>query len=227
MKKEIYLIKGIEEETYKQFSDRILALSKIISADEHVEMIKTVYTSEPPPKLSVIPFKKEKIASISVISLKNESFGMLINESGFSGAYLVEEAIPVAYEKNWENGVNTPGACLLTLFRQKKNIDYNTFIHRWHNGHTPLSLKIHPLWHYNRNVVKGKLTDSSNDWDGIVEEHTRTRSELLNPLKFFGNPISMIYNMVRVYFDTKSFLDYKTIEPYFAKEIYIKSEANK
>lgn len=139
------------------------------------------------------------------------------------GGYSVEEAIPVAYEKSWEDGQATPSVCLFTLFRQKKGIDYDTFIYRWHNSHTPLSLKIHPLWHYNRNVVKEKLTDSSNLWDGIVEEHTRSTDELLNPLKFFGNPFTMIYNMIRVYFDTKSFLDYKTIEPYLATEVHIKS----
>ncbi len=148
---------------------------------------------------------------------------MLINEPGFAGGYAVEEAIPVAYKKNWEDGTATPGICLLTLFRQKKGIDYNSFINRWHNGHTPLSLKIHPLWNYNRNVVMEKLTNTSSEWDGIVEEHFKTASDLLNPIKFFGNPFVMVYNMLRVYFDTNSFLDYKTIEPYFATEIWIKS----
>ncbi len=223
MKKEIYLIKETKGETYKQFSQRILALSKNVSADEKVEWIKTVFTSEPPPKVSVIPFKKGKIAAISIHSTKKERVEMLINEPGFAGGYAVEEAIPVAYKKNWEYGIATPGVCLLTLFRQKKGIEYKTFIHRWHKGHTPLSLKIHPLWNYNRNVVKGKLTDASYEWDGIVEEHFRTTSDLLNPIKFFGNPLIMFYNMLRVYFDTNSFLDYKTIEPYFATEIWIKS----
>jgi hypothetical protein len=223
MKKEIYLIKETGNETYQQFSNRILLLVASVSDDKDVVHLKVVLTSDPPPKISVIPFKKEKIAAISVLSAKPGSYNLIQNEPGFSGAYTVVEAIPVAYERNWADGVNTPGVCLLTLFRQKKGIDYNTFIHRWHNGHTPLSLKIHPLWNYNRNVVKEKLTDASYEWDGIVEEHFKTTSELLNPLKFFGNPINMVYNMLRVYFDTKSFLDYKTIEPYFATEIWIKS----
>lgn len=223
MNKEIYLIKGMANESYKEFSHRILTLSKKVQADGNVISVKTVYTNEPPPGLSVIPFKKEKMAAVSVLSSKKEISGLLANEPGFSGGYIVEEAIPVAYEKNWEDGVNTPGVCLLTLFKQKNGLDYKTFIHRWHNGHTPLSLKIHPLWNYNRNVVIEKLTDGSNEWDGIVEEHFRTTSDLLNPLKFFGNPFIMIYNMIRVYFDTNSFLDYKTIEPYFTIEIHIKS----
>jgi hypothetical protein len=223
MRKEIYLIKGTKNEGYEQFSNRILELAKSISQNEKVSQIRINYTAIPPPKMSVIPFKKNKVAAFSVYFSTVNSEVLLKGEPGFSGGFLVEEALPVAYEKSWEDGAKTPGVCLLTLFQKKKNMDYNTFIHRWHNGHTPLSLKIHPLWNYNRNVVMEKLTDDSYEWDGIVEEHFRTSSDLLNPAKFFGNPLAMIYNMLRVYFDTHSFIDYKTIEPHHATEIWIKS----
>lgn len=223
MNKEIVLIKGLENETYIQFSERILSLGNSFFKDKDIVKLKVTLTVNPPPIFSVIPFKKRKIAAISFYSSNNKHLEMLRNEPGFDGCYLVHEAIPVAYKKTWDDGSATPGVCLLTLFRQKKGIDYETFIHRWHNGHTPLSLKIHPLWNYNRNVVKEKLTDAFYEWDGIVEEHFRTTSDLMNPVKFFGNPLIMVYNMLRVYFDTKSFLDYKTIEPYFATEIWIKS----
>lgn len=223
MSKEIILIKGLENETYMQFSERILSLGKSLLEDKEITQVKISCTLNPPPKLSVIPFKKAKIAAISINSEDKESKKKLFNAPGFDGSYLVHEAIPVAYKKTWNDGTATPGVCLLTLFRQKRGIDYNTFIHRWHNGHTPLSLKIHPLWNYNRNVVLEKLTDASYEWDGIVEEHFKKTSDLLNPVKFLGNPLIMVYNMLRVYFDTNSFLDYKTIEPYFATEIWIKS----
>lgn len=223
MRKEIYLIKGSEGENYQSFTERILLLAGELKSRNEVTKIKLGYTSEPAPKISVIPFKKEKIAAVSVYSEKVTERGLFFNSPGFSGGYEVEEAIPVGYQKNWDDGETTPGVCLLTLFRQKPGLDYKTFIHSWHNGHTPLSLKIHPLWNYNRNVVTEKLTDSSFAWDGVVEEHFRSTSDLLNPLKFFGNPLTMVFNMLRVYFDTNSFLDYKTIEPYFATEIHIKS----
>ena len=223
MSKEIILIKGLENESYTQFSERILSFGKSLLEDKEITQAKITCTLNPPPKLSVIPFKKAKIAAISIYFVNKENKKKLFNAPGFDGSYLVDEAIPVAYEKNWKDGVSTPGVCLLTLFRQKKGIEYATFIHRWHNGHTPLSLKIHPLWNYNRNVVMEKLTDSSYEWDGIVEEHFRTTTDLLNPVKFFGNPLIMVYNMLCVYFDTKSFLDYKTIEPYYVTEIWIKS----
>ena len=223
MNKEIVLIKGLENETYIQFSERILSLGNSFFKDKDIVKLKVTLTVNPPPIFSVIPFTMKKIAAFSFYPSYNKQLEMLRNEPGFAGGYLVEEALPVVYDKNWKDGIITPGVCLLTLFRKKNGIDYDLFIDRWHNSHTPLSLKIHPLWNYNRNVVKEKLTDAFYEWDGIVEEHFRTTSDLMNPVKFFGNPLIMVYNMLRVYFDTKSFLDYKTIEPYFATEIWIKS----
>jgi len=115
MRKEIYLVKGINNESYKQFSERILLLANKVAEDNEIVQLKIVFTNEPPPKVSVIPFKRDKIAAISVLSKKEESCKLLINEPGFSGGYPVKEALPVAYEKNWKDGEATPGVCLLTL----------------------------------------------------------------------------------------------------------------
>ena len=136
----------------------------------------------------------------------------------------MHEALPVSYRKNWNDGEATPGACLLTLFSKKRNIDYETFINRWHNGHTPLSLRIHPLWNYVRNEVKEVLTKESPKFNGIVEEQTRMAADLLNPFRFFGNPLIIIPRMITVYADTKSFIDYGTMETYLAAEYHIKSK---
>jgi len=141
---------------------------------------------------------------------------------GLRGIYRVEEALPVAYEKSWPDGELTPGVCLLTLFTRKPGLDHATFLNRWHNSHTPLSLRIHPLWHYNRNVVRERLITSSEPWEGIVEEHFRKRSDLVNPFRFFGNPLRIVPNMIEVYNDTRTFLDYNTIETYFVREIIVK-----
>ncbi len=223
MRKEIYLIRGVDNESYEDFSNRILSISKSLLNEQGIGSFKVAFTKTPPPKITIIPFKKKKIAAISIFRNSTTLIGDLINKKGFSGAYHVEEALPIAYEKTWDDLEPTPGVCLLTLFKQKKGIDHKTFIDRWHNSHTPLSLKIHPLWHYNRNVVKQKLTDDTYGWDGIVEEHMKTRAELINPFKFFGNIFVIIPRMIQVYTDTKSFLDYKTIEPYLVTEYHIKS----
>ena len=223
MEKQIYLIRGEGKESYPAFKSRIFSLLNEIKEEKSPGALWVTLTETPPPAFSIIPFKKKKIAAISVTGSGSLPVGDLIRESGFTGAYTVNTAQPVKYVKNWDDGTPTPGICLLTLFSQKKNIDRTTFLDRWHNSHTPLSLRLHPLWHYDRNVVEEKLTGDSHDWHGIVEEHFRTRKELLHPVRFFGNhPVKMFWHMWEVYADTKSFLDYRTIEPYLTREYRIK-----
>jgi hypothetical protein len=227
MEKLIYLIKGLTTESHSQFNDRVFTTVRTFISAESPVSVKVVITEAFPPKLSIIPFKKKKMASVSVYQETNEVSETLTKMDGFSGAYHVTEALPVAYDKSWEDGEATPGVCLLTLFKQKKGITYEKFIDRWHNSHTPLSLRLHPLWNYSRNVVDEKLTKDSTIWDGIVEEHFRHRSDLLNPFKFFGTLFTILPNMIKVYTDTNAFLDYRTIETYLAMEYHIISTTNK
>jgi len=221
MQKDIYLIRGIESESYEDFKRRIFSAVEPVKAKGN--SIKLVLTEKEPPRYTVIPFKKSKIAAVSVYSNKEkEEILSLLESKGFIGSYKVTEALPVKYDMTWVDGEITPGVCLLTLFRKKKDLEYSTFLDRWHNGHTPLSLKIHPLWHYNRNVVEEHFPASAEKFDGVVEEHCKTSSELFNPFKFFGNPLVIIPRMLQVYFDVKSFIEYPSIEPYLVSEYHIK-----
>lgn len=218
----MYIIRGTREESYPEFTARVLKLAKE-ACNLSPAAIKLTLTTRKPPAVSVIPFKKEKISVISLYKDDPTPAGLLLDAPGFTGAWVVEEAIPVGYRKTWPDGEPTPGVNLLTLFNKKPGIDYATFIHRWHNGHTPLSLKIHPLWNYNRNVVKEPLASCTEQFNGIVEEHFRSVPDLLNVFKFFGNPFVILYRMYQVYTDTNGFLDYKKIETYFADEYHILS----
>ncbi len=223
MKKTIYIIRGTKAEKYEDFRARIFEAVNNLKDKEGIHALKLTLSTKKPPALSVIPFRKSKVAVVSIHENENRLHENLLKEKGFSGAYAVTEAIPRAYRKDWEDNTLTPGICLLTLFQKKKNLDHATFLYRWHNSHTPLSLKIHPLWNYNRNVVEEHLTEDTEEQHGIVEEHFRKTSHLLNPFIFFGNPFTMWVNMIRVYADTKSFLDYPKIEPYLAEEYHFKS----
>lgn len=222
MVKHIYLIRGSSKESYGSFKRRIVSTLRSIA--RKFDRVKLTITEKEPPSFSIIPFKKSKISVISLYGEGTmESETNLVNLQGFSGVYRVTEALPISYEKTWQDGEVTPGVCLLTLFRKKTNLDYPTFIDRWHNGHTPLSLKIHPLWHYNRNVVDQPLHEQSEHFDGIVEEHCKTSSELFNPFKFFGHPLIVAQRMLKVYSDVRSFIDYPSIESYLVSEYYINS----
>ena len=222
MTKHIYLIRGDKAETYVDFKERMISTSQTVTGKFNA--VKLTVTEKSPPSLTVIPYKKSKIAVISTYG--GPTMGpehKLLDMQGFAGLYKVTEALPVSYDKTWKDGEITPGVCLLTLFRKKQNLEYEKFIDRWHNGHTPLSLKIHPLWHYNRNVVDLTLSEEAEKFDGIVEEHCRTSSELFNPFKFFGHPLIVVPRMLKVYNDINSFIDYSSIESYLVSEYFLKS----
>ena len=223
MQKEIYILRGSEGEDYKAFGDRALELANTVAAKSDALQVKLCLTLERPPRVSVIPFRKDRIAVLSVYLEKGNVLDQLSTVEGFAGGYIVEEALPVEYSRTWKDGETTPGACLLTLFHRKPSIDRDTFMRRWHQGHTPLSLKLHPLWNYSRNVVTDTLTDDSPWYDGIVEEQVQKAPDLLNPLKFFGPPLKVPVHMCQVLLDTRSFIDMRRIETYLASEIHIKS----
>jgi hypothetical protein len=226
MKKEIYIIGGKDAEKHDTFRDRMIAVATEAAWVYNPQRAWITITESPPPAVSVIPFKRRKVAALTFFRSKDDirPYNLLTEMDGFRSASLVEEAVPVSYEKNWSDGTITPGACLLTLFRARQGISRETFIDRWHNSHTPLSLRIHPLWHYNRNVVTELLAGMEPAWGGIVEEHFARRSHLLNPFRFFGNPLVIIPRMMEVYKDTKSFLDYGTIETYLVREYHVRSK---
>lgn len=223
MRKEMYIFRALEGESYSGFGQRMFSLCEKLSEGSPASEVKMTITLERPPRLSVIPFRKDKVAVISLGNIPEGNCDGVLNEDKFTGRYLVEEAVPVEYEKTWKDGDPTPGVCLLTLFHRKPSIDPGTFLDRWHNGHTPLSLRLHPLWNYNRNVVTAALDENSPDYDGIVEEHFRTRKELLNPFIFFGPPIKTPYHMLLVLKDSRSFIDMKRIETYLAAEYHFRS----
>lgn len=224
MTKTMYLIKSDSEKDRTQFCSNVESIVVSMATRQDIHGLKYTITAQQPPKLTVIPFHQGLLASISVYGSLGAKETGLQEMPGFVGAFEVEEAYPIAYDKTWPDNEPTPGVNLVTLFKKRPDIDYATFLDRWHNGHTPLSLEIHPMWNYSRNVVKAQIA-GNEAFDGIVEEHFRTRSDLLNPIKFFGNALRMIPNMWRVYADVKRFIDYPTIETYLATEYHVKSLA--
>lgn len=133
--------------------------------------------------------------------------------------YVVDEALPADYEKTWPDGECSPGAKQVTLLRRKPGLSDEEFLHRWHDVHTPLAMEIHPLWRYNRNVVKAAVTPDAPDYEGIVELHIREKETLLDVMKFFGSP----QNIQRIAQDVTQWIDMERIEVYNMSEYVLKS----
>ncbi|MEM7137033.1 MAG: hypothetical protein AAF500_10665 [Myxococcota bacterium] len=183
-------------------------------------------TETPPPKLALFPFKRDPVAVFAVHDADNEPSRFTDALSGAASTcsgYEVEESFPVEYNKSWDDGAPTPTPILLTVLHQKPGITFDEYIERWHGGHTPLSLKIHPLWYYQRNVIKGPVTEGAAPCDGLVLEACPTKQDLLNPVRFFGGALKMIPNMIRVANDIQGFLDMKKVETFYCTEYLIRS----
>jgi len=188
--------------------------------------LQLTVTDAPPPRLSLFPFKRRPIAIFNVYDEADDPSRfteLLCDAASTVSGYEVEEAYPVAYERTWNDGEPTPSPILLTMLHRKASVTTDEFISRWHDGHTPLSLEVHPLWYYQRNVIVKPVIDGSKASDGIVLEACRTRGDLLNPARFFGGGLKMVPNMLRVATDIHGFLDMKKTETYYATEYHLRS----
>ncbi len=198
--------------------------------------LKLTFTTEDPPRASIIPFERRGLALFSIWDEGDaslEEWSSCLGALGERvGGYRVSESLPCDYERDWSDGRQTPGIGLLTLLNRKPGLNDDLFLDRWHNGHTPLTLRTHPVWCYVRNVVEDTSAGSPR-FDGIVEEHFRERSHLLNPALFFGGPLAgrasfgagllhMAPNMVRVAADISRFLDGSTLETYLVEERWVR-----
>jgi hypothetical protein len=126
--------------------------------------------------------------------------------------YLVTESVPRDFDRrDWPDLVRSPGLVMISVFPQPERLSRAEFIARWHGSHTPLSLEVHPLWRYVRNVVARTLTPGAAELAGIVEEHVREAADLLEPARFYGGAERAGANMRRILDDAKSFLDLERV----------------
>jgi hypothetical protein len=213
------LIRGERPSDEDELGRRLLALDAA-----RLKLTTTI----PAPRLALFPFKRAPLALLSLWSEAGElsRFTEAAREA-FPGAgltaYRVDESTPRAYPRDWPDGLDTPGVVLLTLFRKPLALSREAFLSAWHGHHTPLTLEIHPVWGYIRNVVESAALPGSPELDGIVEEHFRDPRDLLNPLRFYGGPLAMLPNMVRVALDIRRFIELRSIEVFLARERWLRS----
>lgn len=191
--------------------------------------LKLTATIEKPPRWNVIPFSSRPMALVSIgtpdrVALAEAARAARLTELETAAfeSFEVTTSVPVPVPVDAKIGEPTPGVELLTLFRRRPGLDDKTFIQRWHGVHTPLSLEIHPLWGYIRNVVDARWPSDATPLDGIVEEYFERPQDLLNPVSFFNGPLMMVPNMARVALDIRRFIDLATIETYWVTERWLR-----
>lgn len=221
MRKLQLVVRPAASEGHAPFAERVLHRLVPDLLDRDPPGLKVVATERPPPRPALVPFSRAPVAVISLWDLDDPP----VAHEGFDvDAYEVEEALPVDYERSWPDGEPTPGVNLLTLFNRRRGLDDATFFERWHHGHTPLSLELHPLWAYVRNVVV-HARDGAPTLDGIVEEQFREPADLLDPRRMYGHGRlwPALPNMARVGLDILGFMDVRGMEVCYATERWIRT----
>ena len=155
MEKEIYLLSSTPDEKRAEFVRRLKGDLLALCSSPELKALWFTVTEPALPRFHVIPFKRDLLAAVSITTSGGGFASRFASYSGLFGGYRVHEALPVSWKRDWPLGTATPGLCLLTLFCKKKGLDQSVFFDRWYNGHTPLTLKIHPVSHYVRNEVIG------------------------------------------------------------------------
>jgi hypothetical protein len=222
-----YLLRAPATESAGAFRDRVLAAGARLLACGPARL-KLTFTAEEPPRLSVMPFRRGRVALVSlwdqaVPDAAEARWNALLQAEGAAAGYRVDESVPRAYDRDWPAGRDTPGGSMLTLLHRRAGLTDAEFLRRWHDGHSHLALEVHPLWNYVRNVVAAPILPGSPALCGIVEEQVRTRSQLLDPVQFFGGWLRMVPNMLRVFSDVRGFLDLPALENYLVTERWIRS----
>lgn len=111
--------------------------------------------------------------------------------------YLVTESEPQPLEdRDWPDGVRSPGISHVTWFPKPDSLSEEQFLHGWHEVHTPHSGQLHPLrWTYVRDTVVRTLTPGSPPVRAIVVERFRHVDDYADPRRLFGSKAALEQNM--------------------------------
>lgn len=227
MAKYIFLIQSPEQLEHHLFKSRIFdkLVPRLLELDP--EKLKISLTETKRPRFTILPLKATELALVSVwgdlAGVVERWQAEMASIGGNVAGYQVTESTPVAYEKDWQDGNASPGTVLLTLMKKNVKLSYEQFMNEWFGHHTPMALRIHPLWNYTRNVVESVVIEDSPPFDGIVEEHFRSLGDIINPARFFGGIFRMFPNMLKVYRHANKFLEISATENYLLTEYHIRS----
>ena len=122
----------------------------------------------------------------------------------FAG-YLVTESLyddygttPYAAPRTWPAGARSPGVLTVSLVHRPAELDYASWIERWHGTQSPLSGALQPRCRYVRNEVIRPITAGAPGIDGIVEEAWPSAAHVADPMLFFnadGDPDRLSANI--------------------------------
>jgi len=152
-------------------------------------------------------------AMVSVWGIEDSALPQLcqtLDPTGsYAAGYRVSEATPLDYDHKGRHGSRSPGVVQVTCLRRRPGMNRAAFIEHWHRRHTPLALRVHPLWRYGRNVVDEAITRDAPAHEGLVELHFRHAEDLTDVERLYGGDRA---NAQVIAEDVRTFIDMQTIQ---------------
>ncbi len=229
MEKYIFCLQdNLKNITLAEFRDYILNTVAPAVMKHDPENCKLTLSAAEQPFLTILPLNRNGMAMFSLAGIDQSAvLGELErhrNPDRSVYGYAVHESPYLLSERSWPCGKESPGLILLTMFRKKQGLPEKEFMRIWFGEHSPLSIVIHPLSNYIRNVVIGTVTGDTPAFDGIVEEHFGSDRDLLNPVRMFGGIRRVLPSMLRIWRHVPTFLDMSNIRNYICREYIFKGE---
>lgn len=232
MEKLIYLL-GSEADTDELRDSLLGATSDRILEDANVHELE-VYVSDqevtiPNPDAYSIDYPvgpqdyMQACVSVWVDSLDDRSSieealaSAVTNIAGYS----VTESMPREMrDRNWPDKQTSPGVSILTAFCEIPGQTDESFYAQWHGSHTPLTLRMHPITRYSRNVVVRPVTEGAPECRGIVIENLASIDILSNLTEFWGGSEEAAQEVME---DMLKFIDPMRLSASLMSETIVKS----
>ena len=94
-----------------------------------------------------------------------------------SHAYRVEEIVHWDYQRDWPDGVLSPGVVVFYFVRRREDLSQQEFARRYRDGHAPLARVHHPrIWRYVQNYVVER-SPAAPEWHAISSLHFRSEED--------------------------------------------------
>lgn len=241
MEKLVYLMWGDgSPEGGDRLRDQLLGIAPCLAdAGAHAVTVNVHDTSaaEAP---SPVPTPAEEDPHVAEISIWVDSYDRRaplekqIFDVGLTVAgYLVVESLYEDYgttrhspPRDWDDGRRSPGVLTVSLIHRPEDLDYATWIERWHGTQSPLSGELQPRCRYVRNEVVRPLSDGAPEIHGIVEEAWPSTRHVADPMLFFnaqGDPAVLSAHITAMLDSVNGCLDLARIRNVTMSEYLVKT----
>ncbi len=128
--------------------------------------------------------------------------------------------------RDWPDGTRSPGPLVVTMFPQHPDMDFESWIHFWHDKQSPMSEAIQPRTRYVRNAVFRSITPDAPPFRAIVEEAWPSVEAVTDPMLFFcadGDPDTLTKNITTMMEHVSAFIPMDEMRNYPMSEWILKT----